>query len=177
MSYARGVSLRQSEGTDSSSMLEEGSGFNQTTTTMPAMSSPILSPSAIANIICSVLAVVFITTILCYLMRSFSENERKTRIKTSLENNRRIDEQIAAAKARAEQQRTTEKTSLIQGPGRETCTASLEVVAVTQDFESQPLVVETLDGPPNSNSSQVSAGSGVNREVVHAALTSSRTLH
>lgn len=111
-------------------------------------------------------------------MRSFSQNERKTRIKTSLDNNRRIDEQIAAAKAHAEQQRNTEQTSLIKGP-RETCTASLEVVATNsaQDFESRPLTVETLDGLPNSNSSQVSTGSGVNREVVLAppALTSSRT--
>lgn len=94
---------RQSEDVDMSDLEAEGSGGgdNMTNSTTPTMREPILSPTAIANIICSVLAVVFLTAVLCFLMRSFTANERKTRIKTSQENNRRIDEQIAAAKARA----------------------------------------------------------------------------
>ena len=174
---------------DTDSMMEdpgdrEGSGFNESTTTMSAMSSPVLSASAIANILCSVGAVVFLTVILCYLMRSFSENERKTRIKTTQENNRRIDDQIAAAKARAEQQqKNTQQISLIQGSG-DICTASLEVVPTTvelgpQDPNSQSLVSEALADLPNFNVPQVSTGSGVNREVVFIpqALTASRTVH
>lgn len=164
---------RQSEDTD---FMEEGSGgFNQSTTPVPA---PILSPSAIANIISAVLAVVFLTVVLCYLMRSFNQGERKTRIKTALDNNRRIDEQIAAAKARAEQR--TAQTHPIQGT-REICTDSLEVIATSvefrpQDSESHPFHGETLDNIPNSNSSQVSIHHGVNKEVVPApALSPSRT--
>lgn len=180
---------RQSEdpGTDSMMDLEgEGSGFNESTTPIvPAESSPILSASAIANILCSVGAVVFLTVILCYLTRTFSEDERKTRIKNSQENNRRIDEQIAAAKARAErQQKNTQQISLTPGAG-DICTASLEIVPTTvqfkppQDTNSQPLVTETLDDPPSPNVPQVSTGSGVNREVVPAppALTTNRTVH
>ena len=100
---------RQSEDMDMLDM-EGSGGDNMTTSTTPTMREPILSPTAIANIICSVLAVVFLTAVLCFLMRSFNANERKTSIRTSRENNRRIDEQIAAAKARAEK-RTQQSTS------------------------------------------------------------------
>jgi hypothetical protein len=161
---------RQSE--EDSDPTLEGSGFNQSTTTTPEMSSPILSPSAIANIISAVLAVTFLTIVLCYLMRSFNQNERTTRIRTTLDNNKRIDEQIAAAKARAEQQTTEQQTNLglIHG-SRETCTASMEVVTTNvdprpPDLGLQPLITEALDNSPNSNSPQVS---GVSREIVSSS--------
>lgn len=150
----------------------EGSGLiNQSTTaTIPTMSAPILSPSAIANIICSVLAIVFLTIVLCYLMRSFNQGERKTRIKTSLENNRRIDEQIAVAKARAEHRPV--QTSLIQG-SEEICTeTNIQYKPLPRDVDPQPCSAEALDNLPSG--SQMS--SRVNREVLRApALSSSRT--
>lgn len=109
----------------------EGSGEdNMTNSTTPTMREPILSPTAIANIICSVLAVIFLTAVLCYLMRSFSTKERKTRIRTSLENNRRIDEQIAAAKARAEQRVQQFTSSQAQQP--------VEVPIVGADADLKP---------------------------------------
>jgi len=63
---------------------------------------PVLSGDAIANIVCSFAAVVFLTSVLCYISYTFNKKERKTRIRTTLANNKLIDQQIAAARARAE---------------------------------------------------------------------------
>ena len=63
---------------------------------------PVLSGDAIANIVCSVAAIIFLTSVLCYISYTFSKKERKTRIRTTLANNKLIDQQIAAARARAD---------------------------------------------------------------------------
>ena len=68
-----------------------------TTTTMPA---PILTPNAIANIVLSGVAVIFLTAVLCYLMATFNQVEHRTRVRTSLQRNKLIDRQIAASRAR-----------------------------------------------------------------------------
>ena len=78
-----------------------GSTENVSNSTSSPPAEPILSGGAIANIICGILAVTFLTCYLCFLMYSFNKNEHKSRVRTALENNRRIDEQIAKAKARA----------------------------------------------------------------------------
>lgn len=113
---------RQSEEEDS---MASGSGLvdeNGTNSTTTAPHEPVLTPSAIANIICSVLAILLLTSLLCYLTHTFNNVERKTRIRTALEANRRIDQQIAAAKARAEQ-RLKEANYQVeqQQKGREAC--------------------------------------------------------
>ncbi len=106
---------------------EESSGFDNQSTSNATMSTtesaPILSPSAIANIISSVLAVVFLTLLLCYLMRTFNDTGRTTRIRTTLDNNRKIDQQIAAAKTRAEQR--AKQTGQVRG-SRENLTSPAE---------------------------------------------------
>ncbi len=104
---------------------EDGSGFSDANistsspppTTPPPPSGPILSGSAIANIICGVLAVSFLTGYLCYLMYTFSKTERKSRVKTALENNRRIDEQIARAKARAAAKQKSQEAGALRNLG------------------------------------------------------------
>lgn len=102
--YASTSIIRQSEEDE---QIEVGSGLdmNDTNSTLfpPGAKEPILSASAIANIICSVLAIILLTAVLCYLMRTFNKTERDTRLMTTRENNRRIDRQVAAAKARVEQ--------------------------------------------------------------------------
>lgn len=99
-----------------------GSGMNDSNSTHPPSGppadEPVLSASAIANIICSGLAVIFLTAVLCVLLRSFNKGERKARLQTTLENNRRIDRQIAAAKARAAQ-RVREATELANQRSRQ----------------------------------------------------------
>lgn len=109
---------RQSE--DESLLMDEGSG-NGSNSTMAPPTTPILSPSAIANIISSVVAVVFLTSVLCYLLRSFNQNQHQSRVRTALENNRLIDEQLAKSKALAE--RKNMEASLLQG-SRDTVEAS-----------------------------------------------------
>jgi len=171
---------RQSELTEEP---EEGSGNNSFTTPGPTStipSAPILSPSAIANIISSVLAVVFLTAILCYLVRSYNKNEQKIRIRTSLENNKRIDEQLAAAKARAEQR--TKQTNLTQGStdNQTACIDSAEVVITNAECkpqypDSQPLNIASEEGSINIGES-LHDRTHFNREVVEeSALTTSRT--
>ncbi len=54
-------------------------------------------------------AIILLTSLLCYTSYTFSRRERRTRTKTALANNKLIDQQIAAAKANAEQR--TKNTS------------------------------------------------------------------
>lgn len=100
---------RQSGGEQLGSGMDNVSNSTLLTTTPPTTTvgsgpGPVLSASAIVNIIFSVLAIVFLTVTLCYLMHSFNKGERNNRIRTALQNNRQIEEQIATAKARADQQ-------------------------------------------------------------------------
>ena len=69
----------------------------------PSNGEPIITGDAIANIVCSVSAIILLTSLLCYTSYTFSRRERRTRTKTALANNKLIDQQIAAAKANAEQ--------------------------------------------------------------------------
>ena len=69
-------------------------------TTTGAPPTPSLTPDAIANIVLSGVAIVFLTTVLCYLMATFNQMEHRTRVKTALQRNQQIDRQIAAARTR-----------------------------------------------------------------------------
>lgn len=133
---------RQSEGEDEP--MEVGSGLmNDTNSTLfPPKDEPILSASAIANIICSVLAIIFLTVILCYLVQSFNKTERETRLMTTKENNRRIDRQIAAAKARTEQ-RIKEANERAQRRSTEALPGSREALNI---FEGSHQATEVPSG-------------------------------
>ena len=109
------------EAEEDSEIMDMGSGNS---TLSPEADEPVLSASAIANIICSGLAIIFLSAILCYLVHSFNVNERKMRLRTTKENNRRIDRQIAAAKARAEQ-RIKEANERAQITGEDTSTLNI----------------------------------------------------
>lgn len=75
---------------------------NETTTMVSP--TPILTPDAIANIVLSGVAIIFLTAVLCYLMITFNQVEHRTRVRTALQRNKQIDRQIAAARARQQQQ-------------------------------------------------------------------------
>ncbi len=75
---------------------------NETTTMAPP--TPILTPDAIANIVLSGVAIIFLTAVLCYLMITFNQVEHRMRVRTALQRNKQIDRQIAATRARQQQQ-------------------------------------------------------------------------
>ena len=105
------------DGAEGSAMVPENMSNSTTTTSTSTPPPPILTASAIANIICGALAIAFLTGYLCFLMYSFNQSEHKSRVRTALENNRRIDAQIAKAKARAEAQLRREEAGRVQSAG------------------------------------------------------------
>lgn len=152
---------RQSEMIEEEGSAEDSNSSILFTTTTPA--APILSPSAIANIICGVLALAVLTVALCYLMRSFNRDERKMRVRTSLENNRRIDAQVAAAKTRAEQQKAKQQqTELVQPQGQ---------TAPSIEYKPQDQGGESLKQDPTTGHFEPT------KEVVIPSETALRTLH
>lgn len=100
------------EDTDFDATNNDSNGTNTTTfspttdgeTTTMAPPTPILTADAIANIVLSGVAVIFITVILCYLMITFNQVEHRTRVRTALQRNKQIDRQISAARVRQQQQ-------------------------------------------------------------------------
>ena len=109
---------------------------NETTTTAPPSSEPILTANAIANIVLSGLAIIFLSSVLCYLMATFNQVEHRTRVRTSLERNKQIDRQIAATRARQQQQKLKQqeldqdalKVEMVGGAEDSSRTASIEPV-------------------------------------------------
>ncbi len=98
----------------------ETTTFSPTTdgeTTTMAPPTPILTSDAIANIVISGVAVIFITAVLCYLMITFNQVEHRTRVRTALQRNKQIDRQISAARVRQQQQqlKLKEQEELIIG--------------------------------------------------------------
>ena len=100
----------------------------------PSLREPVLTGDAIANIVCSGVAIIFLTGLLCYTSYTFSKKERKTRTRTALENNKLIDKQIAAAKARAEQG-ISEKPLLVESSTAQTQAASSSVADLRDNIE------------------------------------------
>ena len=78
---------------------------------------PVLSATAIANITCSGLAIIILTSVLCYTFLNFSKTEHRTRVRTALANNKIIDKQLAAAAIAKTEQRNQISTSPITEVG------------------------------------------------------------
>lgn len=76
--------------------------MTNSTTEVPPTIDPILTSEAIANIVVSGTAVIFIIVTLTILFCTFEKGEHKLRIKTSLQRNRQIDLQVAAEKRQRE---------------------------------------------------------------------------
>ena len=78
---------------------------NSTTTATPSPE-PVLTPEAIANIIATGAAIIFLTVSIIILFCTFEKGEHQLRVKTALERNKQIDKQMAIEKqmkeARAE---------------------------------------------------------------------------
>ena len=134
--------------------------FSPTTeTTTMAPPTPILTPHAIANIVSSGVAVIFLTVVLCYLMITFNQVEHRTRVRTALQRNKQIDRQIAAARARQQQQqqlKLREQEELIGEEG-----LKVETVGGAEDGRRLiPAAVGVVnDGEtPSSNGDQESVG-------------------
>lgn len=87
------------------------------TTTTGAPPTPVLTADAIANIAASGVAIIFLTTVLCYLMITFNQAEHRTRVKTALQRNEQIDRQIAAARTRQQQQKLEEHEQALYQEG------------------------------------------------------------
>lgn len=104
-----------------------------TTTGAPPI--PILTTDAIVNIVASVLAVIFLTTVLCYLMITFNQAEHRTRVRTALERNKQIDRQIAASRARQQQKQALQQ----EQHTRDQDVLKVETVAVGVVEESRSL--------------------------------------
>lgn len=112
------------------------------TTTDPATTTdtpptPILTPDAIANIILSGVAVVFLTTVLCYLMATFNQVEHSTRVKTALQRNQQIDRQIAAARAHQKEQQVLDQEVQVETVGGEGGGRGLDPLAPSAFSEVQ----------------------------------------
>ena len=84
-----------------------------TTTDAPDPPTPILTADAITNIVVSVLAVILLTGLLCYLMITFNQVEHRTRVRTALERNKQIDRQIAASRARQQQKQSLREQRVV----------------------------------------------------------------
>lgn len=122
--------------------MDGGSGVFESVTASPSptvvtVSAPVLTASAIANIICSVLAVVFLSVLLCYMVHSYNRDHNRTRIRTALANNKLIDQQNAAAKARAEERTQAEPTRSETVGNTSTASTTNE----PQDYLSQPQII------------------------------------
>lgn len=149
---------------EDSSEGEEGSGLSDNTTNSTPTTPqppPILSGSAIANIICGVLAIAFLTGYLCYLMYSFSKNERKSRVRTALQNNRQIDEQIARAKARAAAKQKSQEAGSVHNSGD-----SQSPLMASTEPASTGVDSRTSDSELQLDSSSSRVGDSENREAL-----------
>ena len=75
-------------------------------TTGPPSSEPVLTPEAIANIVATGAAIIFLVVSITILFCTFEKGEHRLRVKTALERNKQIDKQIEVEKqmkeARAE---------------------------------------------------------------------------
>lgn len=69
------------------------------------ITTPVLTPDAIANITTTVLAIILLTSIVCYLLMCYEKKERMDRVRLALEKNRAIEKQMVAAKARQSRER------------------------------------------------------------------------
>lgn len=78
---------------------------NELATENSTITTPVLTPDAIANIVTTVLAIVFLTCIVCYLIMCYEKKERKDRVRLALEKNRAIEKQMVASKARQSRER------------------------------------------------------------------------
>lgn len=148
------------EDTDFDAMNNDSNGTTTTTfspttdgeTTTMAPPTPILTADAIANIVLSAAAVIFITAILCYLMITFNQVEHRTRVRTALQRNKQIDRQISAARVRQQQQqlKLKEQEELIGEEG-----LKVETVGGAEDGRRLPVpaavgVVNDGDAPSNN---------------------------
>ena len=168
--------------------MNEGSGLenDSNSTTIPSSSpttpSDILSVNAIINILASVVAVVFLTGFLCYTMHTFNRNEHKNRIRTALENNRLIDQQIAASKARAASK--NQETNVLLERSKENLSSSDLPGIKLQNLRpgtTKDTKVDTRyhDQVPNSESkeeTQILLGESAQEETVHTQDMSFRNL-
>ena len=146
--------------------------MNSTTTLSPSPSPspsemtprpPVLSANAIANIVCTAAALIFLTCVLCYITRTFNTQIHKTRVKTALANNRLIEQQIAAAKARAEQKSqvnsSTDTSNVSDGKTPVGVSVNLTFRSESQDDSKQSEISSAnplqLDARHYSNSDQM----------------------
>lgn len=130
-----------------------------TSTTEAPRSEPLLSGNAIANIICSALALIFLTGVLCYTSYSFSKHERHIRVKTALENNKLIDKQLAAAKAKVDHRNQSSATVSLLADSKTSAHQSISSTA-SEGSSERPLIhgdvtlsaVQSLrtQGPPGT---------------------------
>lgn len=90
-------------------MLRDENATNQTNSS----DDESLSGEAIANITATVAAIVIIASISCYICYCYNQRERMERVRTVLERNKAIRERIAAEKAAATQQNTTDNQTPI----------------------------------------------------------------
>ena len=147
-------------------------GSNETTTTFSPTSetttmappTPILTANAIANIVLSGVAVIFLTAVLCYLMVTFNQVEHRTRVRTALQRNKQIDRQMAATRARQQQQqqlKVKEQEELIGEDG-----LKVETVGGAEDGRRLiPAVVGVVnDGETPSNNGDRGAKDKKKRE-------------
>lgn len=159
---------------EGSGLLDNMTNSTSSTTSLPTnattteSSSPVLSGSAIANIICGALAIIFLTSYLCYLMYTFNQQEHKSRVRTALENNRRIDEQIARAKARAAARQRSQETAEVV---RESDESQSELLGSPEPVvKSVDCTTPTID-PGLDFRSTVTAGSNNSGENSEALRT------
>lgn len=142
--FSMGTQAHQDYSRQSEDLLEEeGSGLgsnNASNSTLPG--DPILSPSAIANIVCSFAAIVFLSTLLCYITHSFNKNQHKNRIRTTRENNRLIDRQISEARAKQEQKEALAKKK--EEEEQSTTTELDALVVAEKDDQDLQVEVRTL---------------------------------
>lgn len=69
------------------------------------ITTPILSGEAIANITMTVLAIILLSSLVCYLVMCYEKKERMDRVRLALEKNRAIEKQMVASKARQSRER------------------------------------------------------------------------
>lgn len=86
-------------------MAAEAATENSTVTT------PVLTADAIANITTTVVAIMILTSIVCYLLMCFEKRERMDRVRLALEKNRAIEKQMVASKARQSRERERTESS------------------------------------------------------------------
>ena len=168
------------EDTDFDATNNDSNGTNTTTfspttdgeTTTMVPPTPILTADAIANIVLSGVAVIFITAILCYLMITFNQVEHRTRVRTALQRNKQIDRQISVARVRQQQQQLKLKEQeelIIREEG-----LKVETVGGAEDGRRLPVAVGVVndgDAPSNNGGQETTdrskmGSSGTKAEVV-----------